>query len=244
MLDSENINPIVSAIVCLSLFVCLAGCSNSQALNHREKILHNDSLTRFAHPDKWKEDIQKFKEQDSKTPPPQNAVLFIGSSSIRGWNTKKWFSDIETINRGFGGSYIIDSVYYADRIVIPYNPKTIVFYAGDNDTADGKNPEMIFADFKAFIIKVRKALPKTRIITISIKPSIDRWKFWSQMQKANSLIRSYCEKQPNIYFVDVSKVMLDSSGHPRKDIFLPDGLHINETGYQLWTLLVRPLIDK
>jgi lysophospholipase L1-like esterase len=217
---------------------------NKYELNSEEKHIHNDSLTKFASPDRWKENIAKFKEFDSKTPPPQGAVLFVGSSSIVGWDTQKWFSDIATINRGFGGSYVSDSIYYAEQIVLPYKPKTIVFYAGDNDTADNKSPEMISIDFKAFVAKVRNALPNTRIIAVAIKPSIDRWKYWPKMQQANALIGDYCHKQPNMYFADVSKVMLDESGQPRKDIFKADGLHMNETGYELWTSLVRPLIDK
>ena len=164
MPNSENITPVILAIICSFSFTCLTGCLNNQALNYQEKTLHNDSLTKFAPPGRWKENIEKFKEQDGKNPPPQNAVLFAGSSSIVGWDTQKWFPDIKTINRGFGGSYVIDSLYYADSIITPYKPKTIVFYAGDNDTADKKPPEMIFADFKALIIKVRKALPETRII--------------------------------------------------------------------------------
>lgn len=241
-----NLRFIVKGVLLFSvvnLIVCTAGCSSSYELSESEKNIHQASL-KVKSPDRWKENIAKFKELDGKTPPPQNAVLFVGSSSIVGWDTKKWFSDIETINRGFGGSYVIDSVYYADQIVIPYKPKTIVFYAGDNDTVDNKSPEMIFIDFKAFVAKVRNALPQTKIIAVAIKPSIDRWKYWPKMRQTNDLISAYCQKQPNMYFADVSKVMLDDSGQPRKDVFKADGLHMNETGYQLWTSLIRPLIDK
>ncbi len=243
MLTSEKYGTSIPVIICLFLAFFSIGCLNDQTLTKQEKTLHNDSLTKFAHPDRWKEDIRKFKEQDSNNPPAQNAVLFVGSSTIARWNTQKFFPDIETINRGFGGSYVVDSVYYADSIIIPYKPKTIVFYAGDNDTVDTKPPEMIFADFKALFIKIRTALPETRIIVISIKPSIERWKCWPQMQKTNYLISNYCKSQKNSYFVDLSAFMLDSNGRPRKDL-LADGLHMNEKAYQLLTSKVRPLIDK
>ena len=244
MVNSKKITITAIAAVCLFLSVFFAGCVDNQGLNDKEMALHNKSLENFVHPTRWKETIEKFKEQDSKNPPPQNATLFVGSSSIVGWDTKKWFPDIENINRGFGGSQINDSWYYAESIIIPYKPKKIVFYAGDNDATDGKTPEMIFVNFKAFAIKIRKALPETRLIYVSIKPSIARWSIWPQMQKANELILNYSKEQKNVYFIDVSKVMLDSSGKPIKEIFHADGLHMNEKGYELWTSLVRPLINR
>jgi lysophospholipase L1-like esterase len=239
-----NLKNSITFLLTISYIALSGGCSGSQEMNSEQKRLNKNSLRYYAHPDRWKEDIQKFVDNDKQTAPVKNAVLFIGSSSIRGWNTQKWFPEIPTINRGFGGSYVIDSFYYADQIIIPYKPKTIVFYAGDNDTVDTKPSGMILADLKSLIFKVRRALPKTKIIIISIKPSIDRWKFWPQMVETNSYIEDYCKYKRNIYFVDISKVMLDSSGQPRKDIYMADGLHINETGYKLWTSLVKPLINQ
>ena len=229
--------------VYIVLAFCPAGCQSSYDLSESDKKLHNESLM-VKSPERWKENIQKFQKNDANNPPPQNAVLFVGSSSIVGWDTKKWFSEIKTINRGFGGSYICDSVYYADTIILPYKPKTIVFYAGDNDIADNKSPQMLLADFKALVAVIRNALPKTRIIVVATKPSIDRWKLWPQMKEANTLISDYCQTQTEVFFVDVSKVMLDETGYPRKELFKADGLHINENGYELWTSLVKPLVEK
>ena len=242
MSDLQTMNKILISALLLSS-VYLTGCMKQQNLSSKEADLQQKSLEKFAHPTRWEDTIKKFKEQDIKNPPPQHAVLFVGSSSIVGWDTKKWFPDIKNINRGFGGSQINDSWYYAEDIIIPYHPKTIVFYAGDNDTADGKPPEMIFVNFKAFALKVRNALPDTKLVCISIKPSIQRWNIWPKMQQANKLISDYCAKQENMVFVDVSKVMLDSSGKPIKDIFSPDGLHMNPKGYERWTALVRPYIE-
>ena len=241
MSNLKTVNKVLISILLLAS-IYLTGCTEQQTLSGKEADIQQKSLEQFVHPTRWEDTIKKFKEQDSKNPPPQNAVLFVGSSSIVGWDTKKWFPDIENINRGFGGSQINDSWYYADDIIIPYHPKTIVFYAGDNDAADGKSPEMIFVNFKAFALKIRSALPETKLVYISIKPSINRWKIWPQMQQANKLISDYCAKHENMYFVDVSKVMLDSSGQPIKEIFSPDGLHMNQEGYERWTKLIRPYI--
>src|SRR4051794_6395257 len=91
---------------------------------------------------KWEKEIAAFEEKDRQNPPPKGAIVFIGSSSIRKWATlAEDFSHHQVINRGFGGSQIIDSVHFADRIVLPYEPRMVVLYAGGNDIHLGKAPE-------------------------------------------------------------------------------------------------------
>jgi hypothetical protein len=113
---------------------------------------------KIADPARWEKDIKAFEAADKTNPPPKNAILFIGSSSVRGWKTlAQDFPEHKVINRGFGGSHLNDSVHYFDRIVAPYKPRMIVVYAGSNDITFGKKPETVFADFKAFVEKTRKA---------------------------------------------------------------------------------------
>ncbi len=193
--------------------------------------------------DRWEPAIRRFEEQDKKTPPPEGAVLFVGSSSIVGWDLKKSFPDLTAINRGFGGSQIADSVRYAGRIVTPYKPRVIVFYAGDNDIASGKPPERVAADFQAFVAKVRAALPKTRIVYIGIKPSIARWKLIDKIREANRLVRQSAAKEEGVVFVDVEAVMLGPDGKPKAELFKKDGLHLNDEGYKLWAGLVRKQVE-
>ena len=147
------------------------------------------------------------------------------------------------INRGFGGSEIADSTRYADRIVIPYHPRQIVMYAGDNDLAKGKSPQQVAGDFKAFVQKVRAALPDVRISYIAIKPSIQRWKLVDKIREADRLIREYAAGEKNIDYIDVFTPILDAQGMPRKELFRDDGLHLNRKGYELWVSLVRPYLQ-
>jgi len=153
---------------------------------------------------------------------------------------KKSFPDLPVINRGFGGSQVADSVAFAERIVLPYQPKVIVFYAGDNDIASGKSPEQVATDFGLFTAKVHKALPETRIVVLSIKPCMSRWKLVDKVRQANDLIRAQTEKDPHVVFVDVDKPSLGPDGKPRPELFRPDKLHLNDEGYKLWTSLVLP----
>lgn len=189
---------------------------------------------------RWEPNIARFEQSDRTNPPPKEAILFVGSSSIVAWDLPKFFPDLPVINRGFGGSQIADSVEFADRIVIPYRPKIIVFYAGDNDVASGKTPERVLADYNAFVAKVHKALPETRIIFIAIKPSIARWKLIDTIRAANAIVRAATEKEDTLEFLDIDAPMLGADGKPRPEIFRPDGLHMNADGYRIWTDLLLP----
>lgn len=191
---------------------------------------------------KWKSELERMAASDNAHPPEPGGVVFVGSSSIRLWDLEKSFPGKSYVNHGFGGSQIIDSTYYFDQLVGKFKPRLVVFYAGDNDIAGGKSPEQVFKDFQAFEQKFKKELPKANLLYISIKPSIARWKLADKMREANKLIEEYGNRQPNFRFLDVWPVMLDDKGEPRKDIFLGDGLHMNEVGYAEWVKLVEPLL--
>jgi lysophospholipase L1-like esterase len=187
--------------------------------------------------------IQRFEASDRKSPPPDNPILFVGSSSIVMWDLPKSFPDLPVLNRGFGGSRIADSFYFCDRIVIKYKPRMIVFYAGDNDIAEGSmTPEAVFADFQQFVAKVHAGLPKTPIVFISIKPSIARWHLIDSIRKVNGMIKKFAESDPLVTFVNVEPSMLGEDGQPQKELFISDGLHLSKKGYELWASQVAPLL--
>ena len=191
---------------------------------------------------RWEKIIQTFEDWDRKNSFPSDAVLFVGSSSIRMWPTRESFEGCAVINRGFGGSQISDVNFYAKRIVLRYEPKVIVFYAGDNDIAAGKSAKQVFDDYKKFSKLVHLRLAKTRIIFISIKPSGSRWSLWPVMNRANMMIKRFCETDRRLFYFDAATPLLDTQGKPNLDLFLSDKLHLNSKGYEIWTRLLRPAI--
>ncbi len=200
--------------------------------------------TRPAKPHAFENEIAAFERADRKKMPPADATLFIGSSSIRFWTTLATdFPEFPTMNRGFGGSRIADSTFFADRIIFPYHPRRIVFYAGDNDLAGGMSPEQVETDFKAFVEKVRSQLPEAPIYFISIKPSLLRWKIVDKIRQANRLIAQDVAADPSLHYVDVFTPMLGPDGKPLKKLFRPDGLHMVRAGYELWVSLLKPMLD-
>ena len=193
----------------------------------------------------FEKEILAFEASDKTTPPPKHAALFTGSSSIRLWKTlAKDFPQYHVINRGFGGSQISDCIYFADRIVLPYEPDLIVFYAGGNDIAAKKSPETVFNDFKEFVAKVRVKLPKTQIAYISIAGNPSRWAQVEQVRAANKMVRDFTATQPGLSFIDVFPHMMGADGTPQPDIFVSDKLHMNEKGYAIWKGVVGEHLKK
>ena len=193
----------------------------------------------------FEDEIRGFEAADRKAPPRHRpAVVFIGSSSIRMWQTlEKDFPRHRVLNRGFGGSQIADSVRYADRILLPHKPALVVMYAGSNDINDGKTPATVAADFQAFTAKVWSQLPGTQIAFISIAPNPARFAQVERVREANRLIAAACAADQRLRFVDVFPLMLGEDGRPRRELFIDDGLHMNRKGYELWIPVVSPLLD-
>jgi hypothetical protein len=193
------------------------------------------SQTEYQRAHLWEKEIDAFAELDKKQFPAKTEVLLVGSSSIRGWRSAAMdFPNFRVVNRGFGGSHLEDVNFYAGQVVFPYKPKLIVLYAGENDVVAGKSVERVFDDFKKFAVSVRRKLPKTRLIFVSLKPSPARWEFTPKFKQLNELIKAETEKDKRMLFVDVWTPMLDADGQPRKNIFLGDKLHMNAEGYRIW----------
>jgi lysophospholipase L1-like esterase len=103
-------------------------------------------------------------------------------------------------------------------------------------------PEKVAADFREFQRRLRATLPEARLIYVSLKPSPSRVKLLAAMVQTNALIAAECARDPLARFVDVFTLMLDAHGQPRAELFLPDRLHMNATGYALWAAQLDPVL--
>ncbi len=224
-----SISPSLAAILCLVVTTWAS--------------LHARGEEAKPKPLPFEEQILAFEAADAKNRPAEGGVLFLGSSSIRLWTTlDDDFPGVAVINRGFGGSKIVDSTYYAGRIVIPYKPKTVVVYAGDNDLAAGNSPRRVREDFQALVETVHAKLPDTRILFLSIKPSLARWKIITQIREANALVKDFTAKNKKLGYVDVFTPMLGADGKPRPELLDKDGLHLTRAGYEIWRDAITPFI--
>src|SRR5262249_42946681 len=131
-------------------------------------------LARMQRAEFWESQIRAFEKADRLCPPKEGAILFTGSSSIRLWHTlERDMAPLPVINRGFGGSHLGHVVHYAQQIILPYRPRAIVLYAGENDLAwpSRKTAEIVLTDFKQLVALVQARLPGTRVYFLSIKRS-------------------------------------------------------------------------
>ncbi|HTU17519.1 MAG TPA: SGNH/GDSL hydrolase family protein [Gemmataceae bacterium] len=221
-----------------SALLFLAGLVASMTgLSHRVEAAEKQDFSR------WEKGIAAFEKQDRDKAPPKNPIVFVGSSSIRLWDLSKSFPHLPALNRGFGGSHMADVVHFAPRIVLKYEPRLIVLYAGDNDIAAGKSPERVRSDFQAFVKTVHEKLPKVRIVFVCIKPSLRRWALIDKIRKANALVEAECKKDKRLVYLDIATPMLGDDGKPRRELFVNDGLHLNAKGYTIWAERLKPYLE-
>lgn len=196
-------------------------------------------------PEQWENSIQKFEKADKATPTESGMVLFVGSSSIALWrDIADYFPEHKVLNRGFGGSQFSDLIYYADRVIYPYQPSKIFVYEGDNDVATGDSPKSILKEARKLRKMIAKNLGKTvPVIFISPKPSVARWNLKEQYEVTNALLEKFAAKTKHTEFADVWTPALDQNGQVFDHIFIQDNLHMNAEGYKIWQAILTPYID-
>jgi lysophospholipase L1-like esterase len=198
-------------------------------------------ITDFSGP--FEEDFRAFAAADLAVSPPEQPVLFYGSSSIRLWKSlSDDFPGLPIINRGFGGSTLGDCVYHFFSLVKPYAPSRLIFYAGDNDLDQGASPEEVRDRFAELLRRTHEHCGEIPVAFISIKPSPARWGNAQAIRRANDLIAGLIEAEkpahPQTRYLDFSTAMLRPDGSPDTSLYEPDQLHLNPRGYALWRRLL------
>ena len=195
---------------------------------------------------KFQKEWDAYLEKDKTSPPPTESILAIGSSSMRMWSTiKQDLAPLPVFNRAFGGSVTKDTVEAVPVLVIPYKPKVILYYCGDNDLGSASTPfDVPVNGFKNFVAAVRKDLPNVHFVYMSIKPSPKRTDSWPNAQKANAALKEWCAKDPLMTFIDVGTTLLDDKGVPLPELYREDHLHMQPAGYVRWTAVIKPVLEK
>jgi lysophospholipase L1-like esterase len=205
------------------------------------------SSNTFSQQPEFYNEIRQFKKQDSINHPPTNAILFIGSSSFTKWkDVHSYFPNHTIINRGFGGSSLPHLIYYFNDVILPYQPKQIIIYCGENDLAssDTVQPVLVLQRFKQLFEMIRSRFNKVNVVFISIKPSPSRAALMHKMEESNKLIKKFLKKKERTAYVNVYHQMLLLDGTPNPSLFIEDNLHINAKGYAIWKKALQPHLLK
>lgn len=234
------------------IFCWMTACNNetSKSTNSKQETPEEITPPPTSHQtqkdsllNRFENEILRFDTLDQLNGITKNGILFTGSSSIRMWTTlKEDMGDLPALNRGFGGATIPEVLHFMGRYLFQHEPQVVVLYCGENDISEGASPEDVFASFKAFVKIIETKLPNTKMLYISMKPSIARWNLWEKYQEGEKLIKPYIDQNPNIEYMDASLTMLDENGEIKKDIFIEDGLHMNAKGYAGWTKQILPIL--
>lgn len=224
---------ILQSLTIAALFTTFTGPSPSLA--ETAKI----ELNRFE------DSIKAYEIADRKQMPPLGGTEFLGSSSIAMWDTiAQDFPGWKAFGRGFGGSTIPESTYYADRIVIKYKPKRIIFYAGTNDIADGHSAKDVLEEFKKFVKKIQSALPSTQIYFISMSMAPSRIQWEKEFIEGNKLIKEFCKTNKQLHYIDVTASMQNKDGKPVESLFRDDMLHMKRPGYEIWIAEIKRAVKQ
>jgi hypothetical protein len=195
----------------------------------------------------WESDIEKFEQLDISKSYPSDAILFVGSSSIRLWTTiGKDMLPYNVIQRGYGGAKLSDFVVYAGRIIYPHPCQAIVIFIGNDISGndDDKSPLEVSQLFKKSLFIIHKKFADIPVFWISITPTPARWHVWPEIKEANEMIKEICGKHNNTYFIDTEKYFLNSSGLPKSELFVTDKLHLNPDGYAIWSRIIKNELNK
>lgn len=227
----------LTAIILLQLFI--SGCD----LNATDQS--EGSMTKAIDPSRYTNDILRFEFNDKAFPPKPGGIVWVGSSSFRLWNhrIREDLAPLNMVPRAFGGSTMPDVLHFMDRIVMPYKPRAVVLYEGDNDIGSyHHSPQQVLDNVNRFTERLWQTNPETRLYIVSIKPSISRESVWPQQQAANRLLQARCAQDKRLTYIDTATPMFDRQGKLKVDLFMDDKLHMNSKGYALWASIIKPVV--
>jgi lysophospholipase L1-like esterase len=206
-------------------------------------------LAGYKAQEKWDKAVAAFETSATTRPVKTGGTVFIGSSSFTKWKTlEKDMAQFNAVNRGFGGSKTDDLLYYAKRILAPLKPTRIVYYCGSNDLAAKRTPEVVLANFKTFVAMARAMVPNIPVYFIAENAGPKRVPFTTAFEKTNNDVRRWASQTPGVYFIDARDGLFNADGSPKANLFLKDGVHLNDDGYKIWqahitkALLANPTV--
>ncbi len=225
-------------VIASLLLIIFGGYAYQKLKQEGDKLFSED-------PRVWETDIAAFEAADQNQPPPQDAIVFIGSSSIRFWDTlSEDMQPLVAFGRGFGGAKIQDVSYYTDRIVRPYQPRAVVVYIGANDFNDlfgnqVKTYEQGVRWYRVLMDRLKQAAPGKPIYFLALRPNQDNAQLGQLVEKINAFLATSAMEDDRLHFIDANAVFYDDSGKMDDQYMSWDTIHINDRGYKVWGTAIK-----
>lgn len=196
---------------------------------------------------KWAKEIAKLEARDTSESYPDDAILFLGSSSIRLWERLDHdIAPYRGINRGYGGATYHDLAVFAPRLIAPHTYAAAVVFVG-NDIL-GKPTDTPLDELDRLVRHIigvsKKHQPEAPVLLVEITPTESRFAAYPQIRKANAVLREIALTAPGVILVETNEYYLTLDRKPITDYFLEDRLHQNPTGYELWGTLIKRELDE
>jgi beta-glucosidase len=189
-------------------------------------------------------------------------LIMIGDSITHGWDEagksvwEKYYAKRNAVNMGFSGDKTQHVLWRLQNGEINgINPKLAVVLIGTNNSNGNEyTAEQIADGVKAIVCQLRTSLPNTKVLILAIFPRSDSSKpvgdvqavpfnpQWKKNNDVNKIISKLADNK-TIYYLDINKKFLNKKGELPKDI-MPDFLHPNEKGYQIWANAMEPMVVK
>lgn len=231
---------------CLLVVVCSLFSAYTLAQESSPATKATDAVKQAV--EKFESAIVAWEKKDKTEVADRTSILFIGSSSIRRWESlPKDLAPWKTVGRGYGGAKFSDLAVLAPRLLAAHHPRGVVVYVGNDITGkpeQDKKPEEIVRLFSVVVGAIKKQVPQAEIFMIAITPAPSRFKVWPETQEANRQLREYCEKDSKLHFIETHPSYLTADGQPRPELYVKDQLHQNEDGYLIWSGIIRKELER
>ncbi len=197
---------------------------------------------------RFREELGELTQRIANSTPEKHGILLYGSSTMGNWRANdmcyKQLAPLPISNTGFGGSTAEEALYYYHQLVVPYAPKVMAYYEGANDLMNGYTPEFVLEMTHRLFEWCRQDFPGIRFLILPIKlsPALDHIR--KEGDRCNSMFEAYAAEHDDTSFVDVQAFMYDSDGNHRKEIYVADLLHHNESGYAELAALMKPQLQE
>ena len=200
---------------------------------------------------RWEEEIARYETVGREAPPAAGAVVLLGSSNIRMWETIAVdFPGLEVVNRGVGGCKLTELAGFAPRLLSAARPGVVVISAGSNDVHGGADAEAVLAAWRDVIATIRRGHPTVPILVMGILPAKSRWEERETQTTANGLIQGAIAAAGGkidggaVEYLDVWGDFLGPDATPDPQAFLDDDLHPSAIGNARRAARMRPVLDR